>query len=446
MIDDEEIVRESLKDWLTAAGHDVESGENGNVALDFLRKKHYDMLITDLKMPGIDGIELMKQARQVSSELETIIITAYGSVMSAIAAIKEGAYDYIEKPFCPEKVEILIDKILKKNQLQEENRRLRERLEKTFEWKNMVGKSAQMQGIIKLIKVIAATSATVLIEGESGTGKEVVSRAVWAASDRAAAPFIPIDCASVPETLLASELFGHEKGAFTGATSRKIGKFEHAHGGTIFLDEVGNIPPNVQHYLLRVLQEKEFCRIGGNEIVKVDVRVIAATNKQLNEEIENGRFREDLYYRLNVVNIKIPPLRERKEDIPLLARHLLERCCIEHKKEIVSISDGALELLMSYSFPGNVRELENVIERAVIVCQGTTLIPENLPDHVTCKQGVSATVDDVFLTTLEELEKHHISRVLTYTRGNILQAAKILGIQRNTIKNKIKHYQLTRQS
>jgi DNA-binding NtrC family response regulator len=446
VIDDEEIVRESLKDWLTAAGHCVESGENGHVALDYIRKQHYDVLITDLKMPGIDGIELMKQARQVSSELETIIITAYGSVMSAIAAIKEGAYDYIEKPFCPEKVEILIDKILKNNQLQEENRRLRERLEETFEWKNIVGKSGQMQSIFKLIKTIAATSATVLIEGESGTGKEVVSRAIWAASDRAAAPFIPVDCASVPETLLASELFGHEKGAFTGATSRKLGKFEHASGGTIFLDEVGNIPPNVQHYLLRVIQEKEFCRIGGNETVRVDVRVIAATNKQLKEEIESGRFREDLYYRLNVVNIKIPPLRERKEDIPLLARHLLEKCCIEHKKEIVSISDGALELLMSYSFPGNVRELENVIERAVIVCQGTTLVPENLPDHVACRQGIPAAVDDEFLMTLEELEKNHISRVLRYTRGNILQAAKILGIQRNTIKNKIKHYQLTRPS
>jgi DNA-binding NtrC family response regulator len=388
-------------------------------------------------------VELMKRAKRIAPKLETIIVTAYGSVSSAITAIKEGAFDYVEKPFCPERIEILLDKIIRQNQLQEENVHLRERLEKTFQWRNIVGKSAQMQAVFRLIETVAPTAATVLIEGESGTGKDVIARAIWSASDRASAPFIPIDCASIPDTLLASELFGHEKGAFTGAIGRKLGKFEYANGGTIFLDEVGNISPNVQHYLLRVLQEKEFARVGGNEIIKVDVRLIAATNKELREEIKTGSFREDLYYRLNVVNIRLPALRDRKEDIPLLARHLLRKYCIEYKKEILSISEKALANLMAYPFPGNVRELENIIERAVIVCQGEELVAENLPEHILgYPTEAKASADGLIATTLDELEKQHIARVLEYTNGNISRAAQILGIQRNTIKSKIRQYQL----
>jgi DNA-binding NtrC family response regulator len=443
VIDDEEVVRKSLQEWLHWAGHRVEEAESGQAALDLLRDQKFDVMITDLKVPGMDGIEIMKQAHRIAPGLETIIMTAYGSVSSAVAAIREGAYDYVEKPFCPERVEILIDKILRQNQLQEENANLRERLEKTFTWRDIVGKSTRMQAIFTLIETVAPTTATVLIEGESGTGKEVVARAIWSASERSSAPFIAIDCASIPETLLASELFGHEKGAFTGALARKLGKFEYASGGTIFLDEVGNIPPSVQHYLLRILQEKEFSRIGGNEVVKVDARIIAATNKDLREEIRKGGFREDLYYRLNVVNIKVPPLRERQEDIPLLARHLMQKYCIEYKKEIITISDGALEALMRYPFPGNVRELENVIERSVIVCQGKSLTPENLPEHVLCHQGETVASTDSSPTTLKALERQHIARVLSYTKGNISQAAKILGVQRNTIKNKIREYGLT---
>lgn len=442
VIDDEEIVRDSLQEWLHWAGHHVEEAESGQAALDLLRQQTFDVMITDLKMPGMDGIEIMREAHKIAPSLETIIMTAYGSVSSAVAAIREGAFDYVEKPFCPERVEILIDKILRQNQLREENTNLRDRLEKTFTWRDIVGKSARMQAIIKLIETVAPTTATVMIEGESGTGKEVVARAIWSASDRSSEPFIAIDCASIPETLLASELFGHEKGAFTGALARKLGKFEYASGGTIFLDEVGNIPPNVQHYLLRILQEKEFSRIGGNEVVRVDVRVIAATNKDLREEIGKGGFREDLYYRLNVVNIKVPPLRERGEDIPLLSRHLLQKYCIEYKKEIISISDGALEVLMRHPFPGNVRELENIIERAVIVCQGEYLAPENLPEHVSCRQAETQVSIDGFPVTLEALEREHIARVLSYTKGNISQTAKILGVQRNTIKNKIREYRL----
>ena len=442
LVDDEEIVRQSMRDWLTAAGYEVAAVEDGVAALDLLRNTNFDVLITDLKMPGMDGLELMKRAKRIAPKLETIIITAYGSISSAISAIREGAFDYIEKPFCPERVEILLDKILKQSQLQEENIHLRERLEKTFQWRNIVGKSAQMQSVFRLIETIAPTTATVLIEGESGTGKDIIARAIWSASDRANKPFIPIDCASIPESLLASELFGHERGAFTGAVSKKLGKFEYANGGTIFLDEVGNISPGVQHYLLRILQEKEFTRIGGNESISVDVRVIAATNKQLKEEIKAGRFREDLYYRLNVVNIKLPPLRERREDIPLLAKHFLKKYCIEYKKEINSISDHALDYLMAYPFPGNVRELENIIERAVIVCQGETLRAENLPEHITGQQKEIQAATGDRLTTLEELEKEHIARVLKHTRGNISQAAQILGVQRNTIKNKIKRYGL----
>jgi len=440
--DDEEIVRESLREWLTGAGHRVEVAESGKAALALLRDRTFDVMITDLKMPSMDGIALIKEAHKIAPDLEAIIMTAYGSVSSAVAAIREGAYDYVEKPFCPERVEILIDKILRQNQLREEIINLRGRLEKTFTWRNIVGKSARMQAIIKLISTIAPTAATVLIEGESGTGKEVIARAIWSESDRSSAPFIAIDCASIPETLLASELFGHEKGAFTGALARKAGKFEHADGGTIFLDEVGNIPANVQHFLLRVLQEKEFSRIGGNDVIKVDVRIIAATNKNLQEEIRKGTFREDLYYRLNVVNIRIPPLRERNEDIPLLARHLLQKYCIEYRKDIPSISDQALEFLIKYPFPGNVRELENIIERAVIVCQGKSLVPESLPEHLSGYQSDAQAPADSSPVTLEELERQHIARVLTYTKGNISQAAKILGVQRNTIKSKIRQYDL----
>ncbi len=436
LIDDEEVVRQSLCEWLNSVGYEAEAAGDGTNALELLREMNFDVLITDLKMPGMDGIELMKRAKRIAPKLETIIITAYGSVSSAISAIKEGAFDYVEKPFCPERVEILLDKIVKQNRLQEENINLRERLEGTFQWRNIVGKSAQMQALFRLIETVAPTAATVLIEGESGTGKDVI------ASDRANRPFIPIDCASIPETLLASELFGHEKGAFTGAFSRKLGKFEYANGGTIFLDEIGNISPSVQHYLLRVLQEKEFARVGGNEIINVDVRVIAATNRELKEEIKTGRFREDLYYRLNVVNIKLPPLRDRREDIPLLARHLLRKYCIEYKKGILAISDQALDRLMAHLFPGNVRELENVIERAVIVCQGETLMAENLPEHVVGRQEEAKAGADGRLTTLEEVEKQHIARVLGYTKGNISRAAQILGVQRNTIKNKIKQHQL----
>jgi len=442
VIDDEEIVRNSLQEWLNAAGHHVEEAESGAAALELLRHQTFDILITDLKMPDMDGIDVMEEAHKIAPGLETIIMTAYGTVASAVSAIREGAYDYVEKPFCPERVEILIDKILTQNRLREENINLRERLEKTFTWRDIVGKSARMQAIIKLIETVAPTSATVLIEGESGTGKEVVARAIWSASERSSGPFIAIDCASIPETLLASELFGHEKGSFTGALARKIGKFEYASGGTIFLDEVGNIPANVQHYLLRILQEKEFSRIGGNEVIRADVRVIAATNKDLREEIGKGNFREDLYYRLNVVSIRVPPLKERQEDIPLLARHLLQKYCIEYKKEILSISDTALEALMRYSFPGNVRELENVIERAVIVCQGTSLTPENLPEHLTCREAEALPAGAGSPMTLEALEREHIAHVLSRTKGNITQTAKILGVQRNTIKKKMREYGL----
>lgn len=442
LADDEDIVRESLREWLVGAGHAVDVAADGREALGLLREGAFDVLITDLRMPGMDGLELMKEAQKAAPGLETIIMTAYGSVSSAVAAIREGAFDYVEKPFCPERVEILIEKILAQKHLKDEIVSLRERLEGTFTWRNIVGKSGRMQAIIKLIATIAPTPATILIEGESGTGKEVIARAIWAASDRSSAPFIAIDCASIPETLLASELFGHEKGAFTGASARKAGKFEAAGGGTIFLDEVGNIPAGVQHYLLRVLQEKEFTRVGGNDLVRVDVRIVAATNKDLKEEIARGRFREDLYYRLNVVNIKVPALRERREDIPLLARHMLEKYRLEYRKDILSISDQALELLMNYPYPGNVRELENVVERAVIVCEGNVMIPKNLPEHITCPPPEPLAQGEGVPLTLEESEKLHVARALKYTGGNISHAARILGIQRNTIKEKIRRYNL----
>jgi two-component system response regulator AtoC len=433
--DDEAIIRESLSDWLKDVGYQVLTAENGHKALEVIEKEKPGIMIADLVMPGMDGIELMKKAKAQQPNIEVIIITAYASIPTAITAMKEGAYDYIEKPFCPERAELLVKKLAEHQELVEENLSLRHRLEDRYHFENIIAKSSKMQRVIEVIKVVAKSNATVLITGESGTGKELVARAIHSQSHRRNKPFVAVSCAALPESLLESELFGHEKGSFTGAYAQKKGKFEFANGGTLFLDEVGEMSANIQVHLLRVLEEKEFTRVGGNEPIRVDVRVISATNKDLKKAIEKQDFREDLYYRLNVVNIELPPLRERKEDIPLLAEHFLHKFAMENQKEITGFSPEAMELVLDYDWPGNVRELENAIERAVILAKDSIITIADLP-----KENLSVAYSTTPRKNLKEVEKGHILNILRETGENYSEAARILGISRMTLYNKAKEY------
>ncbi len=438
VVDDETIVRESLRDWLTDVGHQVLTAENGYQALEIIEKEKPAIAIVDLVMPGMDGIELLKRAKQISPNIEVIIITAYGSIPTAITAMRGGAYDYIEKPFCPEKAELLVEKLAEHHRLIEENIALRRKLEERYQFENIIAKSPKMQQIVEVIKVVAKSNATVLITGDSGTGKELVARAIHSQSYRKDKPFVAVSCAALPESLLESELFGHERGSFTGAHAQRKGKFEVAHRGTLFLDEIGEMSANIQVHLLRVLEEKEFTRVGGNELIKVDVRVISATNKDMKNAIAKGQFREDLYYRLNVVTIDLPPLRERKEDILLLAQHFLEKFAVENQKQIAGFSPEATDFLLKYQWPGNVRELENAIERAVILANNSYIEVADLPQEnlLLAKPALSTG-------SLREVEKQRILNTLSETSGNYSKAAKILGISRATLYNKIKSYGLT---
>ena len=435
--DDEAAIRESLGEWLSDVGHDVLTAEDGPQALGIIEKEKPSIVIADLVMPGMDGIELLKKAKEISPGIEVIIITAYGSIPTAITAMKEGAYDYIEKPFCPEKAELLINRLVEHQQLLEENISLHRKLEEQYRFENIIAKSPKMRRVIEIIKVVAMSNATVLITGESGTGKELVARAIHSQSYRKDKPFVAVSCAALPESLLESELFGHEKGAFTGAYAQRRGKFEAADRGTLFLDEIGEMSANIQVHLLRVLEEKELTRVGGNELIKVDVRVISATNKDIKKAVADGQFREDLYYRLNVVTVELPPLRERKEDIPLLAQHFLKKFAVENKKEVVAFSPEAVDLLMKYEWPGNVRELENAIERAVILSKDSYIKAVDLPQQ----EGLVARSTQLG-KSITEVEKNHILNILNETNGNYSQAARILGISRVSLYNKIKAYRL----
>jgi len=437
VVDDEVIIRDSLRDWLTDANYQVFTAENGAKALEIIQQQGLRIVIADLVMPGMDGIELMKRAKEISPNVEVIIVTAYGSIPTAITAMREGAYDYIEKPFCPERAEILIDKLVEHQELIEENLSLHQKLEERYRFENIIAKSPKMQQVIEVIKVVARSNATVLITGETGTGKEVVARAIHSQSHRHGKPFVALSCAALPESLLESELFGHEKGSFTGAYAQKKGKFEVANRGTLFLDEIGEMSANIQVHLLRVLEEKEFTRVGGNEPIKVDVRVISATNRDMKQAIASGQFREDLYYRLNVVNIELPPLRERREDIPLLAQHFLKKFAVENQKEIAGFSPEATDFLLRYDWPGNVRELENTIERAVILAQNPVIeVADLTQQNLMPAHPISPAI------SLKQVEKNHILNVLTETGGNYTEAARILGISRMTLYNKAKAYRL----
>jgi DNA-binding NtrC family response regulator len=441
IVDDEQIVRESLTNWLKEDGYQVDAAGDGPEALSKIRSFPYHIVLLDLKMPGMDGIQVLQEIKKDFPDTEVILMTAYGSVHTAVEAIRAGAYDYIVKPFDPEEVGLLIKKILEHKNLVMENLLLRQKLEERYEFEDLIGKSAPMQQVFELIRQVAPTQATVLITGESGTGKELVAKAIHAISPRKFEPFIPLSCGALPDTLLESELFGYEKGAFTGAQHTKKGRFEMADGGTLFLDEIGEISLKTQIDLLRVLQEKSFRRLGGTDVIKVDVRIISATNRNLQEAIAQGVFRSDLYYRLNVVTVLLPPLRERREDIPLLAKHFLKRYAIEINKKIERLNAAALEQLMAYNWPGNVRELENAIERAVVISSGHELTPADFA-FLQASPGAPTGYSS---KNLQELEKQHIQKILEENRWNISKSAADLGIDRVTLYNKIKKYGFERK-
>jgi len=436
VVDDEDIVRESLRDWLDGVGYKVDIAESAEKALRIIKQKKTKIMIADLIMPGMNGIELMKKAREIVPTISTVIITAHGTIQTAITAIREGAYDYVEKPFCPEKVELLIKNLVEHQDLVEENISLRRKIEDRFHFEGIIAKSPKMLKIIELIKTVAPTNATILILGKTGTGKEVIARAIHDQSPRRNKPFIATSCAALPESLLESELFGHEKGSFTGAVERKKGKFEAGDKGTLFLDEIGEINANTQIHLLRAIEEKKITRVGGNEEISVDVRVIAATNKNLKTSIKQGKFREDLYYRLNVVTIDLPPLKDRMEDILPLAEHFLKKYAEESNKRIKNFSDDVVKFMLNYSWPGNVRELENMIERGVILSKNTAITLDELPQDIIHPTPVEGK-------TVEAVTRNHIINVLEETKGNISKAAEILGVRRMTLYNKLKKYNYT---
>jgi two-component system response regulator AtoC len=444
VVDDEEIVRESLGGWLEKDGYYVATAPDGATALERIKAEPWSIEIVDLKMPGVDGMQVLEQSKKLQADLAVVIMTAYATVDTAVAAMKLGAYDYLVKPFDPEELSLMMQKIVAQQALVRENAVLRQALKQEYRFRDLVSKSPAMQAIFELARTAARANSTILILGESGSGKEVLARAVHQESSRAAGPFVAVSCAALTESLLESELFGHEKGAFTGAFARRKGKFEAADGGTLFLDEVGDITPKLQLDLLRVLEERRFHRLGGNTPVEVDVRIVAATNRDLKKAVQEGRFREDLFYRLNVIPIAIPPLRQRREDIPLLVDAMLERLAAEMKKSIEGVSSDAMAALMAHDWPGNVRELRNVLERGVVVCTGTVVQLSDLGLPGREEAGSEATPGP--MVSLEEVERRHVVAVLTHTGGNVSQSARILGIDRVTLYNKIKKWGLRRGS
>jgi nitrogen regulation protein NR(I) len=467
IVDDDKSIRYSLK-RMTEKDFSILTAQNGEEALSRFRENLPDLVIMDIKMPGRSGIEILKEIKSIDPKSLVIIMTAYGTTETAIEAMKYGAFDYILKPFPISKMKDLIEKALSLRRLMKE--------EVTYaarggtgegERERIIGTSPKMQEIYKLIGQVAPSDVTVLLRGESGTGKELLARAIYQHSLRSNQPFLPVNCAAIPDTLLESELFGHEKGAFTGATSRRIGKLEQGQGGTIFLDEIGDMSLSTQAKLLRVLQERSFERLGGMETIKVDIRLIVATNKDLEEAISNGRFREDLYYRLNVVSIKIPPLRERKEDVPELVSYFIKRFNRELKKGIVGIIPAAMEKITSYGWPGNVRQLENVLKRAMVLCQGEWILEDQLffekgsEKRETVEGLGKKPVEDLLDILFEELakvsgasqdldmvstlERGLILRALQRTKGNQVQAAQLLGINRSTLRGKMERYHIKKE-
>ncbi|MBM4121991.1 MAG: sigma-54-dependent Fis family transcriptional regulator [Nitrospira sp.] len=438
VVDDDAVARDLLVEALHKEGYGVEAVAGGAEAIERGRTTRFDLVLTDMRMGAVDGLAVLQAFRQFSPDTCTVLLTAFGSMEGAIEAIKQGAYDYLAKPFKKEEIKLVVRRGLEHSRLVRENAQFREKLRERTEPSQLIGSSPSMLEVYKLVARVAEGRSTVLLEGENGTGKELVARAIHMQSPRRDRPFVPVNCAAIPETLIESELLGHERGAFTGATAQKRGKFEQADGGTLFLDEIGDMSLHTQAKVLRVLQKQQFTRVAGSKLVNVDVRIIAATNRDLTVLVKEGRFREDLFYRLNVVRILLPPLRERREDIPMLAHHFLRKCS-GGGKLIQGFVPDTMTLLQRYHWPGNVRELENVIERAVSLSHGPLVLPDDLPEAVRTAGAAESEASRETaqgrsqLPTLEEMEKQYLMRVLREVGGNKVKAARILGIDRRTL-------------
>ncbi|MBU4122045.1 MAG: sigma-54 dependent transcriptional regulator [Proteobacteria bacterium] len=438
IVDDEASVRDSLYQWFKLDGYRVDTADEATTALKKLQENPWDIILLDIKMPGMDGIELQNRIKQIDKNIVTIIITAYATVDTAIQALKDGAFDYVTKPIDPDDLSRLIKNAVEKRRLVTENIQLRQQIEDLLLPDNVVGESPGIKKVMEMVNTVAKTDSTVMILGESGTGKELIARAIHSRSSRRYFPIITINCGAYPEGLLESELFGHEKGSFTGAMYRRKGKLEMADKGTLFLDEIGNISEKMQMDLLRVIETKKFTRLGGDKTIDVDFRVISATNKDLEKAVKEESFREDLYYRLNVFSIVLPPLRERRSDIPLIARYFLNKYAQSMNKNVTDFSPQALEMFAGYDWPGNIREVRNAVERAMVVAKGTQIQVDDLSFPFLSSSRPSGG------ESLEEVEKDQIEKILNQTKGNIAQAADILKISRLTIYNKIEKYHLKR--
>ncbi len=446
IVDDSEGTRKLCSKMLGKDGYVVSEAQNGEEALKLVGGNDYDLVVTDLMMPVMDGMELLEHLKRNNPKMPVIIITAYASVATAVEAIKKGAYDYVPKPFNPGELQVTIQKALERRKLVEENINLKAQLKDKYDFANIIGTSGPMQDIYKLIDKASKSNSNVVVYGDSGTGKELVAHAVHYNSNRAEKPFVAVSCGAIPETLLESELFGYVKGAFTGANADKKGQFELANGGTLFLDEIGDVPASIQVKLLRVLQEREFIRVGGAKPIKIDIRLISATNKDLYKEVEAGNFRQDLFYRLHVVPINLPALHDRKDDIPLLAEHFLAKYCKENDKDIKGFTPEVMDQMMAYNWPGNVRELENIVQRIVTFEENEMATTESLPVNFRQQVEYHERLYKDGVENLEELvdnvEKQHIIRVLRKTGGRRAETASRLGIDRRTLYGKIKKYRV----
>jgi two-component system NtrC family response regulator len=446
IMDDEAPERHRIGSFLKHRGYEVSALASVSEAMLAMQRERYDVFLTDCNIPGVDALQTSGEARRINPDMAVIIMTSFGTIETAVKAIRAGAYDYLPKPIDLEQLVVLVNRISERQSLLRENASLREQLRERYAFEQITSTSHAMEEVMNMVGRVASSNATVLLRGESGTGKELIARAIHYHSPRASQPLIKVNCAALPETLLESELFGYEKGAFTGAAARRIGRFEAADKGTLFLDEIGDIPPSVQIKLLRVLQEKEFERIGGNETIKVDVRLVAATNRDLEKAMKDGSFREDLYYRLNVVTVAIPPLRDRKEDIPALMEHFIKKYSMENKKKITGVTSEARDLLMRYSYPGNVRELENIIERAVVLAKIETITSGDLPlplKTVASEEKICVAKSDGSLTdTLETLERGIIMEAMKAAGGVQTHAAEKLGISERVLRYKLKKYKI----
>jgi DNA-binding NtrC family response regulator len=445
IIDDEEVMRDTLSDWLGKEGYRIETAITSEEALEKIEEKEYNIVIVDLKLPGMDGIQFLEELKKRKKEIPTVMITAYASIETAVLSMKKGAYDYLAKPFNLEELSLIVKKIVERQALIAENILLRKKLKEKYSYKNIIGRSIKMKRVFELVENVADINSTILIQGESGTGKEVIAQAIHERGTRRNGPFVSVNCAAIPENLLESELFGHEKGAFTGAINSKKGRFELADRGTLFLDEIAEMNLNIQVDLLRVLQSREFRRVGGAKLIKVDVRVIASTNRDLEKEVEKGNFRQDLYYRLNVIPVELPALRERKEDIPLLIEYFFNKYKKKTKRGTKGIAKEAQNILMDYDWPGNVRELENTMERAIVLGKGDYINIGDLPEKI-CK-SVKEKIQVCYSLNrpLADIEREYILQALSSTNWNISKTAKLLKINRMTLYNKLKKYHIVRK-